>query len=166
VAERCPYSSTWWESAVKLVLSLLTCILYERLGSRYCFDEPHNYLELTTNAIMISWNHSISWYDRSQTINYSRSSINIEKIAPKLIKLALKLQAENRLLNLYDFIFSHAAPDDPNVVEIQADFLADRRTIFTREPEHIKTVLTTKFTDFGKGSEFHRMWKPFLYVSS
>jgi cytochrome P450 len=32
----------------------------------------------------------------------------------------------------------------------------------TREPEHVKTVLTSKFADFGKGPEFHQTWSPFL----
>lgn len=36
------------------------------------------------------------------------------------------------------------------------------RFLLTREPEHVKTVLTTKFTDFGKGPQFHETWSPFL----
>jgi cytochrome P450 len=32
----------------------------------------------------------------------------------------------------------------------------------TREPEHIKTILTTKFGEYGKGERFHHVWKPFL----
>ena len=32
----------------------------------------------------------------------------------------------------------------------------------TREPEHIKTVLTGKFADYGKGQNFHDLWSPFL----
>lgn len=32
----------------------------------------------------------------------------------------------------------------------------------TDEPAQIKTVLTSKFADFGKGPDFHRMWEPFL----
>ena len=32
----------------------------------------------------------------------------------------------------------------------------------TREPEHIKTVLTTKFREYGKGERFHEVWSPFL----
>lgn len=34
--------------------------------------------------------------------------------------------------------------------------------IFTREPEHIKTILTGKFANYGKGEEFHHVWSPFL----
>ncbi len=32
----------------------------------------------------------------------------------------------------------------------------------TREPEHIKTILTTKFREYGKGERFHEVWSPFL----
>jgi cytochrome P450 len=32
----------------------------------------------------------------------------------------------------------------------------------TREPEHVKTILTTKFAEFGKGERFHEIWSPFL----
>ncbi|RWA08738.1 hypothetical protein EKO27_g6378 [Xylaria grammica] len=47
-----------------------------------------------------------------------------------------------------------------DVVEIQMG--ARQRFIITREPEHVKTVLTTKFKDFGKGPNIHRQWSPFL----
>jgi cytochrome P450 len=36
------------------------------------------------------------------------------------------------------------------------------RTIFTVDPENIKAILTTQFTDYGKGESFHREWKEFL----
>lgn len=32
----------------------------------------------------------------------------------------------------------------------------------TREPEHIKAVLTGNFADYGKGEPFHDLWSPFL----
>lgn len=32
----------------------------------------------------------------------------------------------------------------------------------TREPEHVKTILTTKFGEYGKGPQFHEIWSPFL----
>ncbi len=37
-----------------------------------------------------------------------------------------------------------------------------RRTIFTADPENIKAILATQFTDYGKGEPFHREWKDFL----
>lgn len=36
------------------------------------------------------------------------------------------------------------------------------RFVITRDPEVVKTVLTTKFAQFGKGDDFHRLWSPFL----
>ncbi|KAI0125410.1 cytochrome P450 [Xylariales sp. AK1849] len=47
-----------------------------------------------------------------------------------------------------------------NCVEIQ--ITPRERYIITRDPEHIKTILTSKFTSFGKGSRFHELWSPFL----
>ncbi|TVY85472.1 Cytochrome P450 52A1 [Lachnellula suecica] len=37
-----------------------------------------------------------------------------------------------------------------------------RRMILTAEPENIKAILATQFTDYGKGEPFHREWKAFL----
>lgn len=37
-----------------------------------------------------------------------------------------------------------------------------RRIIFTADPENIKAVLATQFSDYGKGEPFHREWKEFL----
>lgn len=39
---------------------------------------------------------------------------------------------------------------------------ASLRTIFTADPENIKAVLTTQFSNYGKGESFHREWKEFL----
>jgi cytochrome P450 len=40
--------------------------------------------------------------------------------------------------------------------------LAGRRTIFTADPENIKAILATQFSDYGKGQPFHRTWEDFL----
>lgn len=40
--------------------------------------------------------------------------------------------------------------------------LARRRCIFTADPENIKAILATQFTDYGKGKPFHRDWSDFL----
>ena len=34
--------------------------------------------------------------------------------------------------------------------------------VFTSDPENIKALLATQFSDFGKGEPFHREWEPFL----
>jgi hypothetical protein len=65
-------------------------------------------------------------------------------------------QAQNRLLDFFLYIYQWATPESPNLVEINVT--GDQRYLFTREPEHIKTILTGKFADFGKGPEFHRVW--------
>lgn len=38
----------------------------------------------------------------------------------------------------------------------------NRRAIFTADPENIKAILATQFSDFGKGEIFHREWAEFL----
>lgn len=37
-----------------------------------------------------------------------------------------------------------------------------RRLVFTADPENIKAILATQFSDYGKGEPFHREWKDFL----
>ncbi|OHE99548.1 cytochrome P450 [Colletotrichum orchidophilum] len=36
------------------------------------------------------------------------------------------------------------------------------RIIFTADPENIKAILATQFSDYGKGEPFHQEWKEFL----
>jgi cytochrome P450 len=66
----------------------------------------------------------------------------------------------DRLDHFYRDIFNWATPECPNCVEIA--FLGRTRFLMTREPEHIKTILTTKFREYGKGEQFHETWSPFL----
>jgi cytochrome P450 len=70
------------------------------------------------------------------------------------------LHSRNRLLDYYNYIYNWATPECPNCVEIA--FRGSVRFLLTREPEHVKAVLTTKFADFGKGERFHEDWSPFL----
>ncbi|KAK3897459.1 cytochrome P450 [Staphylotrichum tortipilum] len=69
-------------------------------------------------------------------------------------------QTKDRLDHFYSHIFDWATPACPNCVEIT--FTGRIRFLMTREPEHIKTILTTKFREFGKGERFHDVWSPFL----
>ncbi|KAK3297594.1 cytochrome P450 [Chaetomium fimeti] len=69
-------------------------------------------------------------------------------------------QTRDRLDHFYNGIFKWATPECPNCVEIA--FLGRSRFLMTREPEHIKTILTTKFREYGKGELFHETWSPFL----
>lgn len=70
------------------------------------------------------------------------------------------MQRSNKLLAFFDGIYEKATPSSPNCVEISVG--PSIRYILTREPEHIKAVLTSKFADFGKGPRFHEIWSPFL----
>jgi hypothetical protein len=89
-------------------------------------------------------------------------------VAPNLTVPALpwlytvgKAQVQNRLLQFFSHVLDdYTTPKYPHVAEINV--LGDQRYLFTREPEHIKTLLTGKFAEYGKGEEFHRVWQPFL----
>jgi cytochrome P450 len=69
-------------------------------------------------------------------------------------------QVNNRLLDFYNNLYKSANPECPNIVEIA--FFGGTRFLMTREPEHVKTVLTSKFAEYGKGQQFHDTWSPFL----
>ena len=64
------------------------------------------------------------------------------------------------MLDTFYGFFKGATPESPNCVEIC--WMGYRRYIMTDEPAQIKTILTSKFTDFGKGPDFHKLWQPFL----
>ncbi|KAI1806635.1 cytochrome P450 [Daldinia bambusicola] len=107
-------------------------------------------------------------------VQWTRHEIKIRKIggtrAPRLANnpisaatwfyTAAKAQKNHQVLKYFNSYFDAATPESPNCVEVQ--FLPRERNIITRDPEHIKAVLTTQFSDFGKGEEFHDLWKPFL----
>ncbi|KAK8006485.1 cytochrome P450 [Apiospora marii] len=62
---------------------------------------------------------------------------------------------ENRMLDFYTRLYGNQ-----NVVEFEVP--PSNRILATRDPDHIKTILTTKFAEFGKGPGFHEQWKAFL----
>jgi hypothetical protein len=66
-------------------------------------------------------------------------------------------QSQDRLFDLFQsMMITHTSQYFPNTVELNVT--GGQRYIFTREPEHIKTILTGKFANFGKGEKFHRVW--------
>ncbi|KAL2020133.1 hypothetical protein VTK56DRAFT_8738 [Thermocarpiscus australiensis] len=69
-------------------------------------------------------------------------------------------QTIDRLDYYYNYIYNWATSECPNCVEIAV--MGRIRYLMTREPEHIKTILTTKFGEYGKGERFHEIWSPFL----
>lgn len=54
----------------------------------------------------------------------------------------------------------YATDSCPNCIE--SNSWGIMRAFNTREPEHIKAVLTGNFADYGKGPRFHDLWAPFL----
>lgn len=52
--------------------------------------------------------------------------------------------------------------ENPKPTTIEINSGASMRTIFTADPENIKAVLATQFSDYGKGESFHSEWKEFL----
>lgn len=74
---------------------------------------------------------------------------------------AAKAQNENHLLEFFNSIIDeYGTSACPNCVE--GNSWGSLRAFVTREPEHVKTVLTSRFADFGKGQLFHDLWSPFL----
>lgn len=74
---------------------------------------------------------------------------------------AAKAHRRNEFLEYFNSFFDDkGTPECPDCVELQ--IRPRERYILTRDPEHIKAVLTTKFASYGKGARFHDLWRPFL----
>ncbi|PQE29240.1 glycoside hydrolase family 20 protein [Rutstroemia sp. NJR-2017a BBW] len=69
---------------------------------------------------------------------------------------SIKLAGQNKNLEAWRGFFTHGKG---YTVEASPGGL---RCIFTAEPENIKAILATQFTDYGKGKPFHEDWKDFL----
>jgi hypothetical protein len=72
-----------------------------------------------------------------------------------------RAQVRNRMVEFFDYALSRADPDKGGQI-VEINVTGGQRYFFTREPEHIKTLLTGKFAEFGKGEEFHRVWVGFF----
>ncbi|OJD13360.1 hypothetical protein AJ78_06172 [Emergomyces pasteurianus Ep9510] len=88
------------------------------------------------------------------------SSNNPFTVLKFMLDMANALRKNKLLENYNEGIDEYATVACPNCMEL--NFTGGQRYIITREPEHIKTVLTGKFADYGKGAEFHDLWSPFL----
>lgn len=83
------------------------------------------------------------------------------RLAIQLIFKSAKAQNENRLLELFNSnISENGTAACPNCVEDNS--WGSMRVFMTREPEHVKAVLTGNFAEYGKGQQFHGLWSPFL----
>ena len=63
-------------------------------------------------------------------------------------------------MKLEEMMKTKTTPEVPHTIAINPT--GGQRYFITEEPEHIKTVLTTKFAEYGKGAEFHSVWSPLL----
>ncbi|UNI19781.1 hypothetical protein JDV02_005937 [Purpureocillium takamizusanense] len=70
-----------------------------------------------------------------------------------------KNQLRNNLPNWCDQTLD-ALPGSQHAAEFS--LTGKKRVLITREPEQIKAVLATKFASFGHGSQWHKLWGPFL----
>ena len=70
--------------------------------------------------------------------------------------MTYKAAAAHTHLDLWRYLLS-STPDYTGEVE-----LAGQRFIYTGDPENIKAILATQFTEYGKGEPFHEDWKDFL----
>ena len=68
-------------------------------------------------------------------------------------------QYQNRMKEHFNEMMSYQDPRRPNIVEMG---VGRRRVLVTQDPEHIKTILTGKFSQFGKGEFVHLAASPFL----
>ncbi|EHA57407.1 hypothetical protein MCOR27_001577 [Pyricularia oryzae] len=69
---------------------------------------------------------------------------------------AVRANIQNRNLQMWRSHMSHS------ITYTVEGRLLFQRIILTADPENIKAILATQFTDYGKGEPFHQEWKPFL----
>ena len=62
-------------------------------------------------------------------------------------------------LDFWHWLFQWSPNEHSKTVAVT---LARQRFIFTADPDNIKAVLATQFSDYGKGEPFHEEWKDFL----
>ena len=74
-----------------------------------------------------------------------------------MVYRALKAAKKRQALELWQqhFLGKH----DRSTVELR---VVNRRVVVTAEPDNMKAVLATQFSDFAKGEEFHEEWREFL----
>ncbi|KAL2065144.1 hypothetical protein VTL71DRAFT_4285 [Oculimacula yallundae] len=76
-----------------------------------------------------------------------------------LVTRAIKGTMNHKNLEAWEYWFTTSTGQKIYTVEAKP---VGRRLIFTADPENIKAILATQFTDYGKGEPFHREWSAFL----
>ncbi|TLS25819.1 hypothetical protein PpBr36_07693 [Pyricularia pennisetigena] len=72
------------------------------------------------------------------------------------IFLAVRASMQNKNMEMWRRHFSNS-----KTYTVEGRLL-NNRTILTADPENIKAILASQFTDYGKGEPFHKEWEPFL----
>lgn len=78
------------------------------------------------------------------------------------ISRALRAQREGRIHEHWLDLLAKYDPMGGDTVEQR---VMGRRMIFTSNPENIKAMMATKFSDFGRGPIFRKTWSDFLGLS-
>ncbi|QUC16024.1 uncharacterized protein UV8b_00265 [Ustilaginoidea virens] len=122
----------------------------------------------TTSLVLLALLSCALWaYDTVVIANKLRKSTgaraNVLSTCPLVVTYLFwqtaYYQMTNGLLDYLEYRFSKNKPGCPHAVEVS---MLGRRVIITRDSEHIKAMLTSKFTHYGKGPQFHNIWSPFL----
>ncbi len=75
-----------------------------------------------------------------------------------IVLKSIKHSTEHRDYEFWAWLFSRSKSDSPT----SECSLGGQRFIFTAQPENMKAILATQFSDYGKGQPFHEDWKDFL----
>lgn len=76
-----------------------------------------------------------------------------------LIARAIKATMSHKNLETWNRWFTTSTGEKRYTMEAKP---VGRRLVFTADPENIKAILATQFTDYGKGEPFHEEWSDFL----
>lgn len=80
-----------------------------------------------------------------------------------VIYKAVQATIHHKNLDIWEQFFARAGVDTNGNGCFTSEMRAmNRRAIFTADPENIKAILATQFSDFGKGDIFHEEWEEFL----
>lgn len=75
---------------------------------------------------------------------------------------AVRYFINNRAMNAWLDEWTKLGADKNLNYTMELRIMADIRVIMTADPENIKAILTTQFSDYGKGEQFHKEWDDFL----
>ena len=128
-----------------------------------------DYLYVHSFLILLIFIVSSFTYFTASSFRERRAIAKLGSFAPKIrnrlpfgIDIVLRLVSHFRsdtTIEFWDWLFTVLPNKHSQTVEF---YVARQRMIFTADPENIKAVLATQFTDYGKGKPFHDDWHAFL----